>query len=340
MSRGDILTLLLALLVIAGISLARSWGAQWIAAIAGPAAFFVLVGLTTVPQDERWVVELLGRYDRVLQPGLRFLIPAIETVKRRVSIREQILSLDVEKTLTKDGILVTIKSVLYYRLSEDDPQQKEARQRSPFRATYAFEAEATDKGADWEKAFRALGASTLRSVLGDRNFDEAINDQPGINKEVEGQTRSATEPWGYFITRHVITEFIPPDDMREALEKKVRAEKERDAMIAEAEGRKQAEMKAADAKKYALIAEAEAKKAQQQLDAEGEALGIKLRGEVLRTPEGAAAAEYNLQEQRIDALKRIADEATTLVVTPELSNVVGLGVAGKKLFDIAARKSE
>lgn len=296
-----------------------------------------LLGLRIVHQDERLIVERFGAFQRILDPGLRWVIPVVDQVRFKISTREQVLELEIQKTFTKDDIPITIISTLYYRLI---PSFRGFEEDTVRRAAYGVEIDPDHP----EKAIEQLAISTLRSISGQERFDDIVNKQDEINNLVREAMNPATVLWGYEATRHQIKEIIPPPEISNALLKELTAAKdkiatvtaseaEREAQINRAEGEKQAIIKKAEAQKFAEVALAEAKREVQRLDAEGEALGIKLRAEQLATPEGRAAAEYNLHEQRLTALGRLAKISNTVIVTPQFDEAAGLGIAVKKMFE-------
>ena len=332
LSRTDAWLILL-MLVVVSVAVAYSLVGNWaLVLFAIEVLGLSLASFTQVPEDERWVIEIFGNYACTLEPGLNLLAPGIEKMRDNPSTREQTIKMDSEKdlilTYTKDGILLTLATILQYKLNDKDP-------KAPYWATYGVEAE----GGDREFALRELARSTLRSIVGQKDLKEVLDGQEQINMDVQKAMNEAILLWGYTVTRHQILEPILPKNVREAIEAKRVAQEQGEGRVATAEANKRAQIEQAEGEKQAAIKAAEAQMEQQRLDARGEAEGIRLRGEILKTDEGKAAAEYNLQEQRIAALREIAKEATTVVITPELANIAGLGVAGKKLFEVLGSKN-
>ncbi|MEK7124915.1 MAG: SPFH domain-containing protein [Patescibacteria group bacterium] len=334
LNRGDAWAIVLAVVALV-VAVPYVFVGPWLAALMGLASAVTLIRPVTVSENERWVIELFGAYNRVLQPGLHIL-SVIEQVKARPKTYEQFMTLEVHDTLTQDDIKVTLQTEIFFVLNKEDKEQEHP---PAYLATYGVEME----GGTPEAAIRNFGHATLRNIVGSRTFDWATDHQQEIDNLVRDAMQDGVNKWGYRIVRHAIKEFIPPASVIASLEAKLKAEKEGSATVAAAEankraqietaeGAKQATIKAAEAKKQEEILAAEALQRKQILDAEGEARGIELRAKAIEQPGGKDAAQYNIREQEVAALKEIAQKTNTVVIARDLGGLAGLTASGIKLF--------
>lgn len=321
-----IVLLVIGLIAVALIPMAGPW-----ALLVFPVGIFLILvaGYETVPNNERWVIEIFGAYDRILGPGLHFLIRGIEMIRAKQPISEQHLDIRVSQTLTKDDVKVDLNTELFFVLKQDrnDPAMLE---RAVYDATYGVESDADGRA---EGAIGHFAEATLRSTFGSRSFDDLTDDQAAINAIVISEMEKGVERWGQEIRRHAIKEFIPQPDVAATLLKKFTAAKEKIATELNADAKKYQDIRDAEAKQQERILFAEAKKQEEIKDAEGEAEGIRLRGEALGTPAGKAAAEYNLAEQAIAAATALAKTTNTVILPAGFADLAGLLKAGKSILE-------
>ena len=187
-------------------------------------AFAVIVVLNAaakvVPQQEAWVVERLGRFEKTLTAGLHLLVPFVEAVRYRHPLKEQIITVDEQDCITKDNVLIKVDAVLYFQIID------------PVKASYGI--------ADPELGIVQLSQTTVRSEIGKIDLDRTFEERPNINAQIVGEIDKASIAWGVKVLRYEIKNIKPPIDIREAMERQMRAEREKRAVILESEGRRDA----------------------------------------------------------------------------------------------------
>jgi regulator of protease activity HflC (stomatin/prohibitin superfamily) len=267
--------------------------------IAGVLLLFVLVVLVQavriVPQARAGVVERLGRYSRTLEPGLHFLFPFVDRLRRPfVDLREQVVTFPPQPVITRDNVTISIDTVFYFTITD------------AFRATYEV--------ANLLLAVEQLTVTTLRNVIGSLSLEEALTSRDKINADLRIVLDEATERWGIRVNRIELKSIDPPGSIQEAMEKQMRAERDKRATILTAEGVKQAQILTAEGEKQAAILTAEGERQSKILRAQGE-------GEATITVfkaihEGNPTREL-LTYQYIQALPKLADgEGVTLMIVP------------------------
>jgi regulator of protease activity HflC (stomatin/prohibitin superfamily) len=225
--------------------------------VAGLAIIIIVIlirSVRQVPQQRMDVVERLGRYQRTLRPGLNFLVPFIDSVRQKVDMREQVVSFPPQPVITSDNLVVSIDTVLYYKVVD------------PVRATYEI--------ANFIQAIEQLTVTTLRNVIGSLDLERALTSREEINRHLSGVLDETTGRWGIKVTRVEIKAIEPPPSIRDSMEKQMRAERDRRAAILNAEGVKQSQILTAEGEKQAAILRAEGEKQARILQAEGQAKAI------------------------------------------------------------------
>ena len=207
-----------------------------------------------VPQQNAYIVELLGKYSRTISAGFHILIPFIERIAYRHNLKEQALDIPEQICITKDNVQVGIDGVLYLQVL------------APDRASYGI--------ADYYFAISQLAQTTLRSEIGKIDLDRTFEERGTINANVVSELDKATDPWGVKVLRYEIKNINPPHDVLQAMEKQMRAEREKRAVILTSEGDRDAKINQAEGEKQRVIKESEAAKQQQINEAEGEAQAI------------------------------------------------------------------
>src|ERR671927_502133 len=221
------------------------------------AAFVLIVLARTVrivPQARAGVVERLGRYSRTLNPGLTIVVPFIDRVREMVDLREQVVSFDPQPVITEDNLVVNIDTVLYFQVTD------------PKAATYEI--------SNYIQGLEQLTVTTLRNVVGNLNLEETLTSRDHINAQLRGVLDEATGKWGIRVNRVEIKSIDPPGTIQEAMEKQMRAERDRRAAILQAEGYKQSQILTAEGEKQSAILRAEGQKESQALYAEGQSKAI------------------------------------------------------------------
>jgi regulator of protease activity HflC (stomatin/prohibitin superfamily) len=267
-------------------------------ALVAAAVLLVVVGfakaIRIVPQQRMDVVERLGRYDRTLKPGLRVLVPFFDSVRTKVDMREQVVSFPPQPVITADNLVVSIDTVLYFRVVD------------PVRATYEI--------ANFLQAIEQLTVTTLRNVIGSMDMERALTSRDEINRHLSGVLDETTGRWGIKVTRVEIKAIEPPPSIRDAMEKQMRAERDRRAAILTAEGLKQSQILTADGDRQGAILRAQGEREARILQAEGQAKAIQT---VFNAVHAADPDPKVLAYQYLQALPQIANgQANKLWIIP------------------------
>ena len=280
-----------------------------------------------VPQAKSYVIERLGAYHQTWQVGLHFKIPLIDKIARKVSLKEKVIDFPPQPVITKDNVTMEIDTVIYFQIT--DPK------------LYAYGVESP------MDAIENLTATTLRNIIGDLELDESLTSRETINSKIRVVLDEATDPWGIKINRVEVKNITPPGDIQRAMEKQMRAERERreaiiraegekKSAVLTAEGNKQATILEAEAKKQATILEAEAQKQAAICAAEGEAQASKMVQQA--TADGIRMLVEAQPNQEVIALKSLdsfvkaADgQATKIIIPSEIAGIAGLATSVKEL---------
>lgn len=292
-------------------------------------AFVALVVVVTiakaiviVPQNTALLVERLGKYHSTLTAGMQFVLPYIDRIAYRVSLKESAIDIPSQAAITKDNISLTIDGVLYIKVME------------PYKASYGID--------NYKYAVIQLAQTSMRSELGKLDLDKTFEERDNLNAKIITAINQASAAWGVQVMRYEIKDINPPSSVLDAMEKQMRAEREKRASILDSEGKRQAAINiaegdrqatvlAAEAQQQATLLAAEAEKQQQILKAEGEARSIELVaaarakalsliGEAAATSEGKAAVQLDLATEAIAAKKAIARESTVVLMDNDKSN--------------------
>ncbi len=248
----------------------------------------VVANIKIVPQAYSYVIERLGAYSASWGVGLHFKIPFIERVAKKVNLKEQVVDFPPQPVITKDNVTMQIDTVVYYQIT--DPK------------LYTY-------GVDMPmSAIENLTATTLRNIIGDMELDESLTSRDVINTKMRSILDEATDPWGIKVNRVELKNIIPPAGIREAMEKQMKAERERREAILRAEGEKKSAVLVAEGEKESRILQAEAEKASQILKAEAD------KEAAIRIAEGEAEAIRNVQQATADGIKMLNDAAPSSAV--------------------------
>ena len=273
-----------------------------------------------VPQARALVVERLGAYQGTYEVGIHFMVPFIDRVARKVDLREQVEDFPPQPVITKDNVTMQIDTVVFYYIT--DPK------------LFAYGVERPIL------AIQNLAATTLRNIIGDMELDETLTSRETINARMQESLDIATDPWGIKVTRVELKNIIPPDAIQEAMEKQMKAERERreailraegekKSMILVAEGNKQSAVLNAEAEKEAAILRAEAEKEKKIKEAQGQAEAIRTvqmaQADGIRYIKEAGADAAVLQIKSLEAFAKAADgRATKIIIPSEIQSVAGL----------------
>lgn len=265
--------------------------------------------IAIVTQANRFVVERLGRYIATWDVGVHFLVPFVDRIKSKVSIKEQVVDFDPQPVITKDNVTMQIDTVVFYQVT--DPK------------LYTY-------GVDLPlKAIENLTATTLRNIIGDLELDESLTSRDVINERMRTILDEATDPWGIKINRVELKNIIPPKDIREAMEKQMRAEREKRQSILISEGNKRSAILEAEGERESRILKADGEKQSRILEAEGQAEAIRAVQEAtatgIRFIREAGADEAFLRLEAYKAMVEMANgQATKLVIPSDMQGIVGL----------------
>jgi regulator of protease activity HflC (stomatin/prohibitin superfamily) len=282
-------------------------------------AVLVLIVLSrtavVVPQQSAYVVERLGRYNGILNAGFHVLVPFMDAIRYRHSLKEQAMDIPEQICITRDNVQVAVDGILYLKVM------------NPERASYGI--------TDYGFAITQLAQTTLRSEVGKIELDRTFEERSNINTEVVTELDKASDPWGVKVLRYEIKNITPPKDVLNAMEKQMRAEREKRATILTSEGVRDSAINTAEGEKQQVIKASEANRQQQINEAEGQAAailavatataeGIRQVASAIQTPGGQQAVQLRVAEQYIGQLGNLAKEANTLVVPASLTDVAGM----------------
>ena len=280
------------------------------------ALIYILKSIKIVPESRVLIVEKLGKYDRSLSSGLSFLNPFFDRVARSVSLKEQVVDFPPQPVITKDNATMQIDTVVYFQITD------------PKLYTYGVERPLS--------AIENLTATTLRNIIGEMTVDQTLTSRDIINTKMRQELDDATDPWGIKVNRVELKSILPPADIRVAMEKELKAEREKRANILEAQAKREAAILVAEGEKQAAILRAEAKKEQQIKEAEGEAEAIlsvqRAKAEALRLLNEAAPTKEVLSLRGMETFEKVADgKATKIIIPSELQNLAGMVTAVSEL---------
>ena len=271
---------------------------------------FILVRcIRIVQQAKAYVIEFLGAYKTTWNVGLHFKIPFVEKVTKVVTLKEQVADFPPQPVITKDNVTMQIDTVVYFQITD------------PKLYTYGIEQPMV--------AIENLSATTLRNIIGDLELDQCLTSRDIINTKMRTILDEATDPWGIKVNRVELKNILPPKEIQNALEKQMKAERERREAILRAEGEKRAAILEAEGEKESAILRADAKKQQQILEAEGEAEAIlkvqKATAEGIRLINEAAPSEAVIKIKAMEAFSAAANgKATKIIIPSEIQGVAGL----------------
>ncbi len=294
----------------------------------------VAINIKVVPQAKAYVIERLGAYSATWGTGLHVLIPFIERVSNRVTLKEQVVDFPPQPVITEDNVTMQIDTVVYYQITD------------PKLYTYGVEFPMA--------AIENLTATTLRNIIGDMELDESLTSRDVINTKMRSILDEATDPWGIKVNRVELKNIIPPEGIREAMEKQMKAERERREAILRAEGEKKSAILVAEGEKESRILEAEAEKASQILHAEAD------KEAAIRIAEGEAEAIRKVQQATADGIRMINEsspskevltiksleafekaadgKATKIILPSEIQGIAGLAASLKEVLTDDGKK--
>ena len=288
------------------------------------AVFILSKTAIVVPQQSAYVVERLGRYSDTLQAGFHVLMPFVDVIRYKHSLKETALDIPAQVCITRDNVQVGVDGVLYLKVL------------NPERASYGI--------SDYVFAISQLAQTTLRSEVGKIDLDRTFEERTNINTAVVTELDKASEPWGVKVLRYEIKNITPPADVLAAMEKQMRAEREKRAVILQSEGQRDAAINTAEGAKQEVIKASEARKQQQINEAEGQAAaimavasataeGIRRVAETIQGPGGMEAVQLRVAEQYITQFGHIVQASDSTIVLPaNLADVGGMITMAMKMI--------
>ncbi|MFN3859944.1 MAG: SPFH domain-containing protein [Roseateles sp.] len=279
------------------------------------AAIFIVRSIKVVPQQHAWVVERLGKYHATLTPGLNFLVPFVDRLAYKHSLKEIPLDVPSQVCITKDNTQLTVDGILYFQVTD------------PMRASYG--------ASNYVIAITQLAQTTLRSVIGRMELDRTFEERDAINSSVVQALDEAALNWGVKVLRYEIKDLTPPPAILQAMQAQITAEREKRALIAASEGRRQEQINIATGEREAAIARSEGEKQAEINKAQGEAAAISAVAvatadaigriaAAIQQPGGEQAVQLKVAEKAVDAYAQLAQKNNTMIVPGNMSEVAGL----------------
>ncbi|CAO3645487.1 unnamed protein product [Cunninghamella blakesleeana] len=277
-----------------------------------------------VPQQEAWIVERMGRFHCMLDPGLNILVPIIDRIKYVKSLKETAIEVPSQSAITQDNVTLELDGVLYFRIID------------PFKASYGVE--------DAEFAITQLAQTTMRAEIGQMTLDKTLAERAHLNANIVSAINSAAEDWGIRCLRYEIRDIHPPSKVVESMHQQVSAERTKRAQILESEGARQAAINVAEGRKQATILASEAEKAEQVNLAAGEAEAILLRAQAtargiekvataISRQHGHDAVSMAVAEKYVDAFGKMAKEGTTLIVPAAANDAASMVAQALSIYN-------
>ena len=295
--------------------------------IAVIAAIFIFQTFKIVPQQNAWVVERLGKYDRTLTPGLKFVVPFIERVAYKHSLKEVPLDVPSQVCITRDNTQLQVDGIIYFQITD------------PMRASYG--------SSNYVFAITQLAQTLLRSVIGKMELDKTFEERDQINAAVVSALDEAAANWGVKVLRYEIKDLTPPAEILRSMQAQITAEREKRALIAASEGRKQEQINIATGEREAFIARSEGQRQAEINKAQGEASAIvavaeatadaiRKVAEAIRAPGGEQAVQLKVAEKAVEAYAQLAKTNNTMIVPGNMGEVSALIATAMSLLKVKA----
>ena len=295
--------------------------------LAGLILIIIAKTAVVVPQQSAYVVERLGRYHATLSAGFHVLLPFVDAIRYRHSLKETAIDIPAQVCITRDNVQVGVDGILYLKVL------------NPERASYGI--------SDYIFAITQLAQTMLRSEVGKIDLDRTFEERTNINLQVVTELDKASEAWGVKVLRYEIKNITPPHDVLAAMEKQMRAEREKRAVILTSEGARDAAINNAEGEKQQVIKASEARKQQQINEAEGEAAaimsvasataeGIRRVAEAIKLPGGYEAVQLRVAEQYITQFGHLAKESNTMILPANASDVGSMIALAMKAIQVAS----
>jgi len=292
-------------------------------------AFVILAKyIRVVPQKSAFIVERLGKYKKTLTAGFHILVPLVDKVAYKHTLKEQAIDVPSQTCITKDNISVEVDGILYLQVMD------------PVKSSYGID--------DYQFASSQLAQTTMRSIIGRMDLDKTFEERETINVSIVDAVDKASDPWGVKVTRYEVKNITPPQSIKDAMEKQMRAEREKRALIAESEGDKQAKINRSEGDKQELIQRSEGEKQKRINEAEGRAaeiekvavataLGLKEIAKVINEKGGAEAVNLRVAEQYLTEFGKLAKENNTMILPGNLTDIGSTVAAITKVLEASKK---
>ena len=268
-----------------------------------------------VPQKMAFIVERLGKYSTTLEAGFHILVPFLDKVSYKHTLKEQAVDVAPQQCITKDNIAVEVDGILYMQVVD------------PKKASYGIN--------NYQFASAQLAQTTMRSVMGKLELDKTFEERETINSAIVDAVDKASDPWGVKVTRYEVKNILPPQSIKDAMEKQMRAEREKRATIAESEGDRQAKINRAEGEKQQMIAQSEGEKQKRINEAEGRAIeilkvaeatanGIREIASAINEKGGINAVNLRIAEQYLNEFGKLAKTNNSIIIPSNLSDIAGM----------------
>jgi len=319
---AKIIGVIVATIIVASIEPIRAFAIPFF--IVALAAVFVIEGVRVVPQQSAWVIERLGKFQQVLEPGLNVIIPFVDRVAYRHSLKEVPLDVAEQVCITKDNTQLAVDGLIYYQVTD------------PRLASYGT--------SDYVAAITQLAQTTLRSEVGKMELDQSLQSREQINRQIVAVLDEAGRSWGVKVLRYEVKNLTPPEAILRAMQQQITAEREKRAVIAKSEGEKQQEINVAEGNKQAAILKSEGQKQSAINKAQGEATALRVVAdataaavsvvaEAIGKEGGLQAANLKVAELYIDAFAGLARTSNTVIIPSNLADVAGIVGSAMTVLD-------
>lgn len=293
--------------------------------------FVILVTtIRIVPQKRAYIVERLGKFDKTLTAGFHILVPFVDKVSYRHTLKEQAVDVPPQQCITKDNIAVEVDGILYMQVVD------------PKKASYGID--------NYRFAATQLAQTTMRSVMGKLDLDKTFEEREKINVVIVEAVDKASDPWGVKVTRYEVKNILPPQSIKDAMEKQMRAEREKRATIAESEGDRQAKINRAEGDRQEMIARSEGEKQKRINEAEGRAIeiqrvaeataeGLKKIALAINEKGGIDAVNLRIAQQYLDEFGKLAKTNNTMIIPSDLADIAGIIKAASSVLKTTSSAS-
>ena len=295
------------------------------------AIFFFVSMIKIVPQRQAYIVERLGKYNGTLKAGFHLIIPFVDKVSYRHTLKEQAIDVESQQCITQDNIAVEVDGILYLQVMDAQ------------RASYGID--------NYKFASTQIAQTTMRSVIGKMQLDKTFEERDAINVAIVDAVDKASDPWGVKVTRYELKNIVPPQSIKDAMEKQMRAEREKRATIAESEGEMQAKINIAEGIKQEMIATSEGEKTKRINEAEGKGQEIERVAEAtanginkialsINEKGGQAAVNLRVAEQYIKEFGKLAHQSNTMIIPSNMADISGLIATSMSVIKETGTKKE